>query len=120
MQLGIVGLGRMGGNIARRLARAGHQCVVFDQDATAVKGLAGEGMSGANALAALVKQLTKPRAVWLMLPAGDVTENAIAELSGLLERGDIIIDGGNTFYKDDIRRAKALKAKGLHYVDCGT
>jgi len=120
MQLGIVGLGRMGGNIARRLARAGHQCVVFDQNAAAVKSLAGEGMSAATGLDALMKQLAKPRAVWLMLPSGDVTEKAIEQLSTLLDRGDVIIDGGNTFYKDDIRRAKALKAKGLHYADCGT
>src|SRR6185437_9230239 len=120
MQLGIVGLGRMGGNIARRLARAGHQCVVFDQNAAAVKSLAGEGMSAATGLDALMKQLAKPRAVWLMLPSGDVTENAIEQLSTLLDRGDVIIDGGNTFYKDDIRRAKALEAKDLHYVDCGT
>src|SRR5690242_7593895 len=112
MQLGIVGLGRMGGNIARRLTRAGHQCVVFDQNAAAVKALATQGMTGAAGLDALVKQLAKPRAVWLMLPPGEVTENAIAELSELLERGDVIIDGGNTFYKDDIRRAKALKPKG--------
>src|SRR5689334_7012886 len=109
MQLGIVGLGRMGGNIARRLARAEHECVVFDQNAAAVKGLTGEGMSGANGLDALVKQLSKPRTVWLMLPAGNVTDIAIEQLSGLLDRGDVVIDGGNTFYKDDIRRANALK-----------
>jgi 6-phosphogluconate dehydrogenase len=120
MQLGIIGLGRMGGNIARRLARAGHQCVVFDRDATAVKTLAGKDISGADALPALVKQLAKPRAIWLMLPAGEVTEKAIDELGGLLEAGDIVIDGGNTFYKDDVRRAAELKTKGLHYIDCGT
>jgi 6-phosphogluconate dehydrogenase len=120
MQLGIVGLGRMGGNIARRLARAGHQCVVFDRDPAAVKALAGKSIAGADALPALVKQLTKPRAIWLMLPAGDVTEKAIDELSGVLEAGDVIIDGGNTNYKDDVRRAKELKSKGLHYIDCGT
>jgi 6-phosphogluconate dehydrogenase len=120
MQLGIIGLGRMGGNIARRLARAGHQCVVFDRDATAVKTLAGKDISGADALPALVKQLAKPRAIWLMLPAGEVTEKAIDELAGLLEAGDIVIDGGNTFYKDDVRRAAELKTKGLHYIDCGT
>jgi 6-phosphogluconate dehydrogenase len=120
MQLGIVGLGRMGGNIARRLARAGHQCVVFDRDPAAVKALEGKNISGASALSALVKQLSKPRAVWLMLPAGDVTEKAIDELSGVLESGDVIIDGGNTNYKDDVRRAKTLKAKGQHYIDCGT
>jgi 6-phosphogluconate dehydrogenase len=120
MQLGIVGLGRMGGNIARRLARAGHQCVVFDRDPAAVKALADKGISGADAVQALVKQLAKPRAIWLMLPAGEVTEKAIDEMAGLLEAGDIVIDGGNTFYKDDVRRAKVLKAKGLHYIDCGT
>ena len=120
MQLGIVGLGRMGGNIARRLAAAGHQCVVFDRDPAMVKALAGKDIAGADALPALVNQLTKPRAVWLMLPAGDVTEKAIDELASVLEAGDVIIDGGNTFYKDDVRRAKALKAKGLHYIDCGT
>src|SRR6185312_1049965 len=120
MQLGIVGLGRMGGNIARRLTRAGHQCVVFDQNAAAVKALSAEGLNGADGFDALVEQLTKPRAVWLMLPSGDATEKAIEQLSTLLERDDVIIDGGNTFYKDDIRRAKSLKAKGVHYVDCGT
>src|SRR5689334_17502235 len=99
MQLGIVGLGRMGGNIARRLARAGHQCIVFDQNAEAVKALSAERMSAARGLDALVKQLAKPRAVWLMLPAGDVTERTIEQLSTLLERSDVIIDGGNTFYK---------------------
>jgi 6-phosphogluconate dehydrogenase len=120
MQLGVIGLGRMGGNIARRLAKAGHQCVVFDRDPAAVKALADNGITGAGALPALVKQLSKPRAVWLMLPAGEITEQTIDELAGLLEAGDVIIDGGNAFYKDDIRRAKVLKAKGLHYIDCGT
>jgi 6-phosphogluconate dehydrogenase len=120
MQLGVIGLGRMGGNIARRLARAGHQCVVFDRDPAAVKAIAGNGVSGAAALPALVEALAKPRAVWLMVPAGEATEQAITELSSLLEAGDIVIDGGNTFYKDDVRRAAALKAKGLHYIDCGT
>lgn len=120
MQLGIVGLGRMGGNIARRLAQAGHQCVVFDRDAEATKALAGKDIVGAEGLPALVKKLTKPRAVWLMLPAGNITEAAIEELAGMLESGDTIIDGGNTNYKDDVRRAKALEAKGLRYIDCGT
>ena len=120
MQLGVIGLGRMGGNIARRLAAAGHQCVVFDRDPAAVKALTGKDIAGADALPALVKLLTKPRAIWLMLPAGDITEKAIKELAGILEAGDVIIDGGNTLYKDDVRRAKALKAKGLHYIDCGT
>jgi 6-phosphogluconate dehydrogenase len=120
MQLGVVGLGRMGGNIARRLARAGHHCVVFDRDPAAAKALADNDITGADALSALIKALAKPRAVWLMLPAGDATEQAIGELADLLDAGDIVIDGGNTFYKDDVRRAVALKAKGLHYIDCGT
>jgi len=120
MQLGIIGLGRMGGNIARRLARGGHQCIVFDRDPAAARGLTDKGISGAEALPAIVRQLSKPRAIWLMLPAGEVTEKTIDELAGLLEAGDVIIDGGNAFYKDDIRRAKALKAKGVHYIDCGT
>ncbi len=120
MQLGVIGLGRMGANIARRLARAGHHCMVFDRDAAAVKALAGKDISGADALPSLVRQLAKPRAVWLMLPAGEATEQAINELAELLEAGDTVIDGGNTFYKDDVRRAAALKAKGLHYIDCGT
>jgi 6-phosphogluconate dehydrogenase len=120
MQLGIVGLGRMGGNIARRLAKAGHQCVVFDRDPAAVKALAGNNIASADALPALVKQLAKPRAVWVMVPAGEITEKTIGDLAGVLEAGDVVIDGGNTFYKDDVRRANTLKAKGLHYIDCGT
>jgi 6-phosphogluconate dehydrogenase len=93
---------------------------VFDRDPAAVKTLAGKDIAGADALPALVKALTKPRAVWVMVPAGEITEKTIDELAGVLEAGDVIIDGGNTFYKDDVRRAKALKAKGLHYIDCGT
>src|SRR6185503_17860448 len=120
MQLGIIGLGRMGGNIARRLMRAGHECVVFDQAAEAVKKLEADGAKGAVALAGLVKQLTKPRAVWVMLPAGEITGNTIEALGSMLEPGDIVIDGGNSFFKDDITRAAALKAKGIHHVDAGT
>lgn len=120
MQLGIIGLGRMGGNIARRLMLNGHTTVVYDRNEAFVKGLAGEGATGVADLAGLVAGLQKPRAIWVMLPAGDPTENTILELSQLLEDGDVIIDGGNTFYKDDIRRAKALSEKGLHYVDVGT
>jgi 6-phosphogluconate dehydrogenase len=120
MQLGVIGLGRMGGNIVRRLTRDGHQCVVFDQNAAAVKALAGERVAGSADLKQLVSQLTKPRTVWVMLPAGEITETAVKQLGGLLEPGDVIIDGGNAFYKDDIRRARDLKAKGIHYVDCGT
>jgi 6-phosphogluconate dehydrogenase len=120
MQLGVIGLGRMGGNIARRLMRAGHQCVVFDRSADAVKALAGEGATGAADLKTLVAGLTAPRAVWVMLPAGAPTEDTVNALAGLLSPGDIIIDGGNSFYKDDIRRAATLEPKDLHYVDVGT
>ncbi len=120
MQLGIIGLGRMGGNIVRRLMRAGHATVVFDRDAKAVATLAGETAVGASGLRDVVGKLARPRAVWIMLPAGAVTEATVAELAGLLEAGDIIIDGGNSFWKDDIRRARELKAKGMHYVDVGT
>ncbi len=120
MQIGIVGLGRMGGNISRRLMRAGHHAVVFDSNAKARAALEQEGATQAASLAELVKALEKPRAVWVMLPAGEITEETVRELGGLLEADDTIIDGGNTFYKDDIRRAKALQGKGVHYVDCGT
>jgi 6-phosphogluconate dehydrogenase len=120
MQLGMIGLGRMGANIVRRLMRAGHDCVVFDRDPAPGKALAAEGAKAVDGLAALVAAMTAPRHVWVMLPAGDVTEAAIAELAGLLSPGDVIIDGGNTFWKDDIRRAKTLAEKGLAYVDVGT
>ncbi|MFD2642707.1 phosphogluconate dehydrogenase (NAD(+)-dependent, decarboxylating) [Pseudomonas japonica] len=120
MQLGIVGLGRMGGNIARRLMRNGHQMVVSDRNQVAIDGLVVEGAQGAADLPELVRQLRKPRAVWVMLPAGEPTEQTIAQLADLLEAGDTIIDGGNTFYKDDIRRAGELATRKLHYVDVGT
>ena len=120
MQLGVIGLGRMGGNIVRRLTRAGHDCVVFDQNAATVKGLVGDRIQGGNDLADLVKKLSKPRTVWVMLPAGEITESTVNQLGTLLERGDTIIDGGNAFFQDDVRRAKAMKQKGIHYVDCGT
>ena len=120
MQLGIVGLGRMGANIARRLMRAGHACVVFDRDPEPGRRLQAEGAFAAGSFAELVANLTAPRALWIMLPAGAATESAIAELSGLLAAGDTIIDGGNTFWKDDVRRARELKAKGLQYLDVGT
>ncbi len=120
MQLGVIGLGRMGGNIARRLTRAGHEIFVFDVDAKAVDKLAGEGMTGAGGLEDMVGKLTAPRTVWVMLPAGKITEQAIETLAGLMEKGDVIIDGGNTFYKDDIRRAETLRGKGIVYVDVGT
>ena len=120
MQLGMVGLGRMGGNIVRRLTRQGHQCVVFDQNPAAIKSLAGEGVVGGSSLNDLVQRLEKPRAVWVMLPSGEITEHAVTQLGEMLQPDDTIIDGGNSFYKDDIRRAKALKSKGIRYVDCGT
>jgi 6-phosphogluconate dehydrogenase len=120
MQIGIIGLGRMGGNIARRLMRHGHEAVVFDQNRTAVAELSKEGAVPAASLQDLVHKLAKPRAVWVMLPSGDITEGTISELSLLLEAGDAVIDGGNTFWKDDIRRAAALGKRGVNYVDVGT
>ena len=120
MELGIVGLGRMGANIARRLMRAGHSVVVFDKNPDAVASLAREGAKPARTTSELVSQLKAPRAVWLMLPSGRITDDTVSEFSGLLEAGDTLIDGGNTFYKDDVRRAGELKAKSIHYVDVGT
>jgi 6-phosphogluconate dehydrogenase len=120
MQIGIVGLGRMGGNIARRLLKKGHRCVVFDQNVAATKGLGSEGASPAKDLADLVRQLERPRAVWVMLPAGKITEGTVSEIARMIDANDIIIDGGNSFYKDDIRRAKALSERGLRYIDVGT
>ena len=119
MQIGMVGLGRMGANMVRRLMRGGHQCVVFDMNAGNVKQMAGEGAAGANSLNEFVKKLANPRAIWMMVPAGAVDET-LAQLSPMLERGDIVIDGGNSYYIDDIRRAKDLDAKGIRYVDVGT
>jgi 6-phosphogluconate dehydrogenase len=120
MQLGVVGLGRMGGNIVWRLLRAGHDCVVHDRDPAPGRALAGEGATAADGLAGLVAALDAPRAVWVMLPSGEATEGAVEALSGLLSPGDTVIDGGNTFWKDDVRRAGALREKGLHYLDVGT
>jgi 6-phosphogluconate dehydrogenase len=120
MQLGMVGLGRMGANIVRRLMRDGHRCAGTDVNPAAVALLADEGMSGASSAAELVQSLEPPRAVWVMVPAGEITERAVAELGSLLEPGDTVIDGGNTRYHDDIRRARELAERGIHYVDCGT
>jgi 6-phosphogluconate dehydrogenase len=120
MQLGIVGLGRMGGNIAQRLMRQDHSCIVYDKSAEAVAAISGKGATGSRSLEDLAAKLTVPRAVWLMLPAGEVTEDAVTELRGVLQAGDIVIDGGNSFYKDDVRRARDLKTKDIHYVDVGT
>ncbi len=120
MQLGVVGLGRMGGNIARRLTEKGHECVVFDRDTAAVDKLAADQMTGAKSLKDVVAKLDTPRAIWLMLPAGKITEDTIAALRPMLGEGDVLIDGGNSFYKDDIRRAADLAKDGIHYVDIGT
>ena len=120
MQLGMIGLGRMGGNIVRRLFRNGHSAVVYDRNAGAVQELAREGAIPSDGLQDFVAQLKKPRVAWVMLPAGQPTEEAIMRLAELMEAGDIIIDGGNSFYKDAIRRAAVLKHKGIHYVDVGT
>jgi 6-phosphogluconate dehydrogenase len=120
MQLGMIGLGRMGGNIVRRLMKRDHDCVVFDQNASASAALGEEGATAATDLKDLVRNLKAPRAVWVMLPAGKITEDTIEQLGGLLEKGDAIIDGGNSFYKDDVRRAHALRQKQIHYIDCGT
>jgi 6-phosphogluconate dehydrogenase len=119
VQLGMIGLGRMGANMVRRLLKGGHQCVVFDMSANAVADLEKEKAIGTASLAEFGSKLTKPRAVWLMVPAGAV-DKTIADLLPQLERGDILIDGGNSYYIDDIRRAKELDAKGLHHVDVGT
>jgi 6-phosphogluconate dehydrogenase len=120
VQLGMIGLGRMGGNMVRRLMKNGHQCVVFDLNPDSVKQLAGEGAIGAGSLADFAAKLTKPRAVWVMVPAGAPTEKTVMALADVLEAGDTIIDGGNSYFKDDVARAKALAPKGLHYVDVGT
>jgi 6-phosphogluconate dehydrogenase len=120
MQLGMIGLGRMGGNIVRRLMRGGHDCVVYDKNAAAVDALAAEGARGAGSVADLVTALAKPRAIWIMLPAGEITGAAVAELAELLAPGDTVIDGGNSFYQDDIKRAALLQPKGISYLDVGT
>ena len=119
MQLGMIGLGRMGANIVRRLERAGHECVVYDVNPDAVNALAAEGPTGAESLADLAAKLERPRAVWLMIPAG-LTGAVVDQVAEVLEEGDVIIDGGNSNYRDDVRRAAALKARGIHYVDVGT
>jgi len=120
MQLGIIGLGRMGGNIARRLMKHGHEVAVYDRSAETVAGLGKEGAITADSLDGVIAALAQPRAIWVMLPAGAPTEQTIAELADRLAPGDVIIDGGNTYYKDDIRRAKTLAEKGIDYVDVGT
>ena len=120
MQLGMIGLGRMGAGIARRLMRDGHQCVVHDVNAQAIAAVVKDGAQGASSIADLARQLAARRVIWVMLPAGAITEGAVAAAGEACEAGDIVIDGGNTFYKDDVARAKALGAKGVRYVDIGT
>ncbi|WP_375411673.1 phosphogluconate dehydrogenase (NAD(+)-dependent, decarboxylating) [uncultured Bradyrhizobium sp.] len=120
MQLGMIGLGRMGGNIVRRLMKNGHRTVVYDKDPKAVATIAADGAVGTATLEKLVDELDRPRTVWVMLPAGRITEETIDALSNLLQTGDAVIDGGNTFWQDDVRRGKALKELGLHYLDVGT
>jgi 6-phosphogluconate dehydrogenase len=120
MQLGMIGLGRMGGNIVRRLMRNGHSAVVYDKDAKAVADLAADGAQGASTLEEFVAKLDRQRTAWVMLPAGRITETTIETLAKLMQAGDVIIDGGNTFWQDDVRRGKALRERGIHYVDVGT
>ena len=120
MQIGMVGLGRMGSNMVRRLMKGGHTCVVYDRSPEAVKALEQEGAQGASSLEDLTKKLTGPRAVWVMVPAGGPTESTVQSLAALLSAGDAIIDGGNSFYKDDVRRSQEVFKKGIHYLDAGT
>jgi 6-phosphogluconate dehydrogenase len=120
MQLGMVGLGRMGANLVRRLMRDGHECVVFDVNPDAVKALEQEGAKGASSMDEFVAMLDKPRAAWVMVPAGHITESSVRELASRMEADDVIIDGGNSSYRDDIRRAGELRERGIHYVDVGT
>ncbi len=120
MQIGVIGLGRMGGNIVRRLTRAGHSCVVYDADPAPGAALAKEGATAAGSVPALVEALQAPKTVWVMLPAGKITEDTIRQLAGLMTSGDVVIDGGNTMFKDDVRRARELAPKGIKYLDVGT
>ena len=120
MQIGVIGLGRMGGNIVRRLTRAGHSCVVYDANPAPGAALAKEGATAVGSVAALVGALPAPKTVWVMLPAGKITEDTIKQIAGLMTSGDVIIDGGNTMFKDDVRRARELAPKGIKYLDVGT
>jgi 6-phosphogluconate dehydrogenase len=120
MQLGMIGLGRMGANMVRRLMKCGHTCVVFDLNPANVQALAKDGATGAASLEDFVRKLTKPRAAWVMVPAGAPTEKTVMALGALMEAGDTILDGGNSYFKDDVARAAAMKPKGIHYVDVGT
>jgi len=120
MQIGMVGLGRMGTPMVKRLCRGGHECVVLDRDTQRAEELAGDGITAAKSYEELVAKLRAPRVVWVMVPAGEATEAVVGALSGLLESGDTIIDGGNSYFKDDVRRAAELSTKGIHYMDVGT
>ena len=120
LQLGMVGLGRMGAGLVGRLMRDGHHCVVYDVNHAAVTALEKEGATGSSSMAEFVEKLAPPRAVWVMVPAGEITAKTITDLASHMSSGDIIIDGGNTYYRDDIRHAKALAEKGIHHIDCGT
>src|SRR5215469_13263923 len=119
MQIGMIGLGRMGANMVRRLLKGGHECVAYDRASDAVRSVADQGAKGAASVRELVAALKAPRAVWIMVPAG-IVDSLIAELRPLLQKGDVLIDGGNSHYHDDIRRAEALKSTGIHYLDVGT
>src|SRR6185312_3966250 len=119
MQLGMIGLGRMGANMVRRLMRGGHSCVVYDRAAAAVQSLAGEGATGSAGLDEFVSRLTTPRVIWLMVPAA-VVDSTLDDLIPKLTAGDVVVDGGNSFYRDDISRAKRLAERHVHYIDCGT
>jgi 6-phosphogluconate dehydrogenase len=120
MELGMVGLGRMGANMARRLMRDGHRIVAFDVNPDAVAALEKDGAEGASSLEDLASKLAHPRSVWVMVPAGEITEKTVEDVAVVLEPGDAIVDGGNSYYRDDIRRAEALREKGIDFVDCGT
>ncbi len=120
MQLGMIGLGRMGANMVRRLMKGGHRCVVYNRSQDSVKQLVSEGATGSTSLEDFVKKLEKPRTAWMMVPAGAPTEETVRALAELLEPGDVVIDGGNSYFKDDVRRAQMLRSKGIHYLDVGT
>ena len=120
MQIGMVGLGRMGGNMARRLMRGGHEVVAYATDPAAVKQISSQGATGVSTLDDLVARLAQPRTAWVMVPAGEATEQVVMELAKRMSRGDVIIDGGNSFYKDDVRRKKMVEPQGIHYIDAGT
>ena len=120
MQLGMIGLGRMGANMVRRLMKGGHRCVVYNRSQDSVKQLVSEGATGGTSLEDFVKKLEKPRTAWMMVPAGAPTEETVRALAELLEPGDVVIDGGNSYFKDDVRRAQMLRSKGIHYLDVGT